>query len=448
MASMDVSSGKLIPQNIEAEQFVLGSILLENDALLKTLEILDVSCFYRESHRKVFSAILELFERNEPIDLLTLTERLKKNNHLEEVGGATYLATLMNMVPTAANVRHHAKIAREKALLRKLINVATEIVSQSYEDTQDVDELLDLAEQKIFEIAEYRISESFTDISKVLKESFKTIEQLFERKELVTGIPTGFSDFDRLTSGLQPADLVIIAGRPSMGKTAFALNIAQNAAIKGKHPVAIFSLEMSCQQVALRFLCSEAMVDSSRLRSGYLEKTDWPKLTRAAGTLADAPIFIDDSPGLTALDIRAKARRLQKERGLDLIIVDYLQLMHGRSRIESRQQEIAEITRSLKNLAKEINVPVVALSQLSRAVEQRHESRPQLSDLRESGAIEQDADLVAFIYRPELYGKEEMEGQAEVIIGKQRNGPVGTFKLTFLKQYTKFSDYSDRRDMT
>jgi replicative DNA helicase len=447
LASPDISTDRLIPQNIEAEQFVLGSILLENDALFKTLEILDADGFYRESHRKIFSAMIDLFEQNDPVDLITLTERLKKNNQLEEVGGASYLATLLNLVPTAANVRHHARIVREKAVLRRLINVATEIVSQSYQDTQDVEELLDLAEQRIFEIAEHRVTESFTNINQVLKESFKTIEQLFERKELVTGIPTGFEDLDRMTSGLQPSDLIIIAGRPSMGKTAFALNIAQKAAIKQKHPVAIFSLEMSRQQLALRLLCSEASVDSARLRSGYLDKTDWPKLTRAAGTLSEAPIFIDDTPGISVLDIRAKARRLQKERGLDLIILDYLQLMRGRSGVDSRQQEIAEITRSLKSLAKELNVPLVALSQLSRAVEQRPKGRPQLSDLRESGAIEQDADVVAFIYRPELYGDEDTAGQAEIIIGKQRNGPVGTVKLTFLKQYTRFEDYSTRRDI-
>ncbi len=444
MSPGEVSIDKLIPQNVEAEQFVLGSILLENDALLKTLEILDMSCFYRESHRKVYAAMLELFDRNEPIDLLTLTERLKKNNHLEEIGGASYLATLLNMVPTAANARHHARIVREKAVLRKLINVATGIVSQGYEATQDVDELLDLAEQKIFEIAENRIKESFYPMNQLLKESFKTIELLFERKELVTGIPTGYKEFDEMTSGLQPSDLVIVAGRPSMGKTAFALNVVQYAAIKNKYPIAVFSLEMSRQQVALRLLCSEAMVDSSRLRSGYLDKTDWPKLTRAAGTLSEAPIFIDDTPGISALEIRAKARRLQKERSLALIVVDYLQLMRGRSNADNRQQEIAEITRSLKGLARELNVPVMALSQLSRAVEQRHDGRPQLSDLRESGAIEQDADLVTFIYRPELYGKEDMQGQAEIIIGKQRNGPIGTVKLTFLKQYAKFENFSSR----
>ncbi len=446
MAVTDVSSGKLIPQNIEAEQFVLGAILLENDAILKALEVVTIDSFYREAHRKVFAAILELFEKNEPIDLLTLAERLRKNNHLDEIGGASYLAELVNMVPTAANVRHHARIVLEKGVMRRLINVATEIVSQSYEGNQDVDEMLDMAEQRIFEIAEHRVSESFTEINKVLKESFKTIEQLFERKELVTGVPTGFTDFDRLTSGLQPSDLIIIAGRPSMGKTAFALNVAQHAALHHKYPVAIFSLEMSRQQVALRLLCSEARVDSSRMRSGYLEKTDWPKLTLAAGALSEAPIFIDDMPGLTALDIRAKARRLQRDRGLGLIIVDYLQLMRGRGDADNRQQEIADITRSLKGLAKELNVPVVALSQLSRAVEQRTGARPQLSDLRESGAIEQDADLVAFIYRAEVYGREDVEGQTEVIIGKQRNGPVGNVHLTFLKQYTRFENYSPRSE--
>ena len=437
---------KLPPQSIELEQGVLGAILLENEALVRVLEILNERDFYQEAHRWIFQTMVELFEDNVPIDLLTVTERLRKNDRLGAMGGASYLTELVDMVPTAANVSHHAHIVRDKAVLRGLIQTATTIVTESYEDSEDIDVLLDRAEQSIFEISQRKSTTGFANINTILKGSFKHIEQLYERKELITGVPTGFADFDRLTAGLQPADLIIIAGRPSMGKTALCLNIAQHVGGQVGRPVAIFSLEMSKEQLVMRMLCAEARVNSSSLRTGFLSREDWPRLTKAAGTLSEARIHIDDSPAQSSLDIRAKARRLQAEVGdLALVIVDYLQLMQGRARIESRQQEISEITRSLKALAKELNVPVVALSQLSRAVEQRQQRRPQLSDLRESGAIEQDADVVVLIYRDEVYDPESSDkGKAEIIIGKQRNGPTGKIDLAFIGEYTRFENL--RRD--
>jgi replicative DNA helicase len=427
------------------EQSVLGAILLENEALVKVLELLNERDFYQEAHRWVFQAMIELFEENVPIDLLTVTERLRKRDRLEAVGGAAYLAELVELVPTAANVWHHARIVREKAVLRGLIQTATSIVTDSYEDADDVDILLDRAEQAIFEISQRKATSGFLHINAILKGSFKRIEQLYERKELVTGVPTGFIEFDRRTAGLQPADLIIIAGRPSMGKTAFSLNIAQHVGIQVGRPVAIFSLEMSKEQLVLRMLCAEARIDSSKLRTGFLSREDWPRLTKAAGTLSEARIYIDDTPAQSSLDIRAKARRLRAELDdLALIVIDYLQLMQGRLRSENRQQEISEITRALKALAKELQVPVVALSQLSRAVEQRKPPRPQLSDLRESGAIEQDADVVALIYRDELYDENsDAKGIAEIIIGKQRNGPTGVVRLAFRGEYTRFENLAE-----
>jgi replicative DNA helicase len=381
---------KLPPQHIEAEQCVLGAILLENDALLKAIEVLKPTHFYRDAHRKIFEAILDLFERNEPIDLLTVSESLRKRSQLDEVGGSTYLATLLETVPTAANIRYHARMVREKAILRSLINVSTEVIAECYEHTEDVEELLDRAERMIFEISEQRVNAAFANLKELLKDSIRYTEQLYERHGLITGIPSGFRDFDQLTAGLQPSDLIIIAARPGMGKTSYALNIARNVARRFQEPqqsVAIFSLEMSKEQLALRMLCAEAEIDSNNLRRGYIEKREWGRLVNAANDLSDLPIYIDDSPGLSALDIRAKARRLQAEHGLGLIIIDYLQLLRGRGRIENRQQEISEISRSLKALAKELKIPVVACAQLSRAVEQRGDRIPQLADLRESGAI-------------------------------------------------------------
>jgi replicative DNA helicase len=419
--------------------------LLENEALVKVLEVLNERDFYQEAHRWIFQAMIELFEENMPIDLLTVTERLRKKDRLTAVGGASYLAELVEQVPTAAHVWHHARVVREKAILRTLIHTATTIVSDSYEDADDVEMLLDRAEQAIFEISQRRVTSGFVNINTILKGSFKRIEQLYERKELVTGVPTGFLEFDRRTAGLQPADLIVIAGRPSMGKTALSLNIAQHVGIHVSRPVAIFSLEMSKEQLVLRMLCAEARIDSSKLRTGFLSKEDWPRLTKAAGTLSEARIYIDDTPAQSSLDIRAKARRLRAELGdLALVIVDYLQLMQGRTRVESRQQEISEITRALKALAKELQVPVVALSQLSRAVEQRKPPRPQLSDLRESGAIEQDADVVVLIYRDEVYDPDSSDkGIAEIILGKQRNGPTGVVRLAFHGEYTRFDNLAE-----
>jgi replicative DNA helicase len=443
MDETDLSSHKIPPQNIEAEQSVLGGILIENEAINKVMEFLTPDDFYRDAHCKIFTALIELSERDEPADLITLTNELQKKKQLETIGGASYIASLIDLVPTAANIEYYANIVKEKAVLRKLISTSTEIVTRSYEYLEDVETLLDEAEQAIFQISGSRVKPSFYPISEVVKKSFTTLERLYEKKELVTGVPSGFKELDRLTAGFQPSDLIIVAGRPSMGKTALCLNIAQYAALEKKIPVAIFSLEMSREQLGIRMLCSEAGVEGTRLRTGFLHESDWPKLTLAAGNLSDALIFIDDSAAITALELRAKARRLRAEHDLGMIIVDYLQLMKGRMKTESRQQEISEISRSLKALAKELNIPVIAVSQLSRKTEERTGNRPQLSDLRESGAIEQDADVILFLYRDELYNRSEdnpNRGKAEVIIGKQRNGPIGKIELAFLDKITTFKD--------
>jgi replicative DNA helicase len=443
MDGTETSSHKLPPQNIEAEQSVLGGILIENGALHKVMETLTPEDFYREAHRRIYDTLIDLSERDEPADLITLTNELRKKDLLDAVGGASYVTSLIDSVVTAANIEYYAKIIKEKSILRKLIETATTIVTQSFEDRSDVESLLDQAEQAIFQISENRVKPSFYPIRDIVKESFKTIERLFEKKELVTGVPTGFKELDQRTAGFQAADLIIVAGRPSMGKTAFCLNVAQYAAIEKKIPVAVFSLEMSKEQLVIRMLCSEAQVEGTRLRTGYLTESDWPRLTLAAGNLSDAPIYIDDSAALSVLELRAKARRLDAEYGLGMIIIDYLQLMKGRSRVENRQQEISEISRSLKALAKEVNVPVVAVSQLSRRTEERQGMRPQLTDLRESGAIEQDADLILFIYRDEVYNRAEdnpNRGKAEIIIGKQRNGPTGKIDLAYLDKFTTFKE--------
>ena len=433
---------KIPPQHLEAEEFVLGAILIDNQAMNKVLEVLSPSAWYREAHRKIFQAMIELSEVNEAIDQVTVSECLRRRNELEQIGGAAYLAKLVAQVPTAANVRHHAKIVQEKALLRNLITVATDIVASGYRDSEKVEDLIDQAERSIFEIAERKMRPSFVPVREIVKASFETIERLYEKKERVTGVPTGFTDLDEMTSGLQPSDLIIVAGRPSMGKTALALSIAQYAAIEKRETVAIFSLEMSKEQLVLRMLCSEARVDAHKLRSGFLGRTDWPKLTSAAGRLAEAPIYIDDSPAMTVLEMRAKARRLKAERGLGLVIVDYLQLMRGRGGADNREQEISDISRSLKALAKELAIPVIALSQLSRAVETRGgDKKPQLSDLRESGAIEQDADVVMFIFREEVYRQtEENRGIADILLRKQRNGPTGEIQMAFIDRYTRFEN--------
>jgi len=443
MNEADFSSHKLPPQHIEAEQSILGGILIENEAINRVMEILDADDFYRDTHRKIFNALINLSERDEPADLITLTNELRKSDQLDSIGGASYLASLIDSIPTAANIQYYARIVKEKAILRKLIRTSTEIITQSYEDRGDVEGFLDEAERAIFEISEKRVRPSFYPIREIVKESFATIEKLFKKKEAVTGVPSGFKELDRMTAGFQPSDLVIIAGRPSMGKTAFCLDVAEYAAIDNKIPVAIFSLEMSKEQLVIRMLCSQAHVEGTRLRTGYLNESDWPKLTIAAGSLSESPIYIDDTAALSVLELRAKARRLKSDHGLGMVIVDYLQLMKGRSRVESRQQEISEISRSLKALSKELNIPVIAVSQLSRKTEERTGNRPQLSDLRESGAIEQDADLILFIYRDEVYNRSEdnpNRGKAEVIIGKQRNGPIGKIDLAFLDKFTTFKD--------
>jgi replicative DNA helicase len=437
------------PQNREAEQSVLGGILLDNLALNTVLELLETSDFYSDAHRKIFASIIELSNRNEPCDLITLSNILKDQKRIEQVGGTAYLASLVDNVPSAVNIAYYAKIIKEKSILRRLIGTATEILNKSYDAGMDIDSVLDEAEHAIFEISENKIRPSFYPIRDIIKDSFKTIERLYAKKELVTGVATGFDKIDDITSGLQKSDLIIIAGRPSMGKTAFALNIAQYAALEMGVPVAIFSLEMAKEQLATRMLAAEARVDSQRLRKGFLGETDWPKLTTAAGRLSEAPIYIDDTPAITAIEMKAKSRRLKAENGLGLIILDYLQLMRGNSSRDSREQEISEISRSLKALAKELSVPVIALSQLNRKVEDRTSRRPQMADLRESGAIEQDADLIAFIYRDEVYNRSDdnpEKGIAEIIIGKQRNGPTGTVKLAFQEKYTRFENLARVED--
>lgn len=445
MKETDPSTYKLPPQNLEAEQSILGSILLENNSINNVLEIMSHGDFYSEAHRKIFNLMVELSEKNEPVDFITLSNALRNKSMLDSVGGAAYIASLVDNVPSAANVANYAKIVKEKAILRGLIGSATDIISSCYETGSDVDQVLDQAEHSIFEIAENKVRPSFYPIREIVKDSFRSIEDLYARKELITGVPTGFEKIDDITSGLQKSDLIIIAGRPSMGKTAFALNIAQFAALEAETPVAVFSLEMSKEQLVFRLLASEAKVDSQRLRKGFLGETDWPKLTTAAGRLSEAPLFIDDTPAITVLEMKAKSRRLKADRGLGLIVVDYIQLMRGGGYRDSREQEISEISRSLKGLAKELKVPVIALSQLNRKVEDRTNRRPQMADLRESGAIEQDADVIAFIYRDEVYNKSEdnpEKGIAEIIIGKQRNGPTGTVKLAFLEKFTSFENLS------
>jgi replicative DNA helicase len=437
----DISLRKLPPYNEEAEQYVLSACFGSGDAFARSLEIIELDDFYKTSHRKIFSAMQFLFEANHPIDILTIADRLRKDNDLDDAGGMDYLDFLEGLVPTSAAISHHSKIIREKKVLRDLIETATEIVASSYEDSDDADEILDKAERSIFEISEKRTKRSFYSIKEIVKSSFDSIEKLFEKPGMITGVETGFREFDQITSGLQPSDLIIIAGRPSMGKTSLALDIARFAACKRKVPTAIFSLEMSKEQLGLRLLCSEARVSSVKLRTGFLASSDWPNLTAAAGRVSEAPIFIDDSPQLSTLDVRARSRRLKAEHSLGLVIIDYLQLMHGSRKIESRQLEISEISRGLKGLAKELNVPIIALSQLSRAVESRTDKRPLLSDLRESGSIEQDADVVAFIYRDEVYDSETAKaGIAEILIRKQRNGPIGDVELAFLKEYTRFEN--------
>ncbi|TYP75363.1 replicative DNA helicase [Paenibacillus methanolicus] len=440
MSDEQLMFDRVPPQNTEAEQAVLGAVLIQAESLVTAMERLRSEDFYTPSHQLIYEAMVELGEANQPIDLVTLTAHLQGKQQLEEVGGVSYLAKLAGAVPTAANVDYYAQIVEEKSLLRRLIRTATQIVSNGYAAAEDVGIMLNEAEQRILELSNRRSSSGFVSIRDVLMEAFERVEILYSNKGTSTGIPSGFVDLDKMTAGFQRNDLIIVAARPSVGKTAFALNIAQNVGVRAKETVAIFSLEMSAVQLVNRMICAESNVDAGRLRTGYLEGDDWEKLTMAISALSEAQIYIDDTPGITVADIRAKCRRLKKERGLGMILIDYLQLIQGRGKAgENRQQEVSEISRTLKQIARELEVPVIALSQLSRGVEQRQDKRPMMSDLRESGSIEQDADIVAFLYRDDYYDKEsEKKNIIEIIIAKQRNGPVGTVELAFLKSFNKF----------
>ena len=438
-----VQEQRLPPQAVEAERAVLGAMMLGEDAVGKVVEALDDTCFYRDAHRKVFDAVISLYEQGEPADLVTVREALKGAGNLDAVGGEVYLAGLLDEVATTANVEHYARIVLESAIKRKLIGTLTGVITDAYDAGEDAVDLLDRAEQTIFNLSERRLRKGARSLEEILHTTFELIERAHQRKGGLSGVPTGFSVLDERLAGLQPSDLIILAGRPSMGKTAFALNVARNVAVDGDLPVAFFSLEMSSHQLAQRMLCAEARLDFHAVRTGRLPPTDWQKLSMSVGRLADGPIYIDDTASMGVLEFRAKARRLKAEHNIGLIILDYLQLMTGPRSAESRQIEITMISRALKALAKELDVPVVALSQLSRAVETRGgDHRPQLSDLRESWALEQDADVVLFMYREEYYrpDKTEARGRADVIIGKQRNGPVGTIPLVFHSEYARFDN--------
>ncbi len=444
----EVEGIRIPPQANEVEQAVIAAMLLDKEAISAAIESIDETYFYKESHRKIYLAIVELFDRHEAVDMLTLTEELKKKGNIDDVGGPYYISEIINSVPSSANIEYHINIVRQKALSRKLITVCTEIVNDSFEQEKEVDNLLDKAEQSIFQISESRIKKGFESVNPILHTTFERIDELYHSSGTgITGISSDFKKLDELTAGFQKADFIVLAGRPSMGKTAFALNLMRNAAVDHSLPIGFFSLEMSAEALVLRLLCTESRVNQMSVRTGKMNAEEMKRLSKYVGVLDQAPIYIDDTPGLNILQLRSKARRLVADKDVKMFIVDYLQLMEG-SREESRQQEITKISRSLKGLAKELNVPVVALSQLSRAVETRDKSRkPQLSDLRESGAIEQDADVVLFVYRPEYYDIQTFEdtgesthNKSEIIIGKQRNGPVGTIRLTFLKEYGKFAD--------
>ena len=449
---------KIPPQSLEAEMSILGGILIDNDAINRVLEVLVAEDFYRESHRKIFQSMMRLSDLREPCDLITLSAMLKKQAELDEVGGAAYLMTLVDYVPTAANISYYCKIVKEKSLNRRMISVATEIVTLGYDEQTDVNELLDKAQKDIYEISENKLRPQYVQVKDVIKDTFKILQTLHSRKELVTGTPTGYVDLDLMTAGFQPGDLIIIAARPSMGKTTLALNIAEYASAdprnKNKVPSVVFSLEMGKEQLVMRLFASIAKIDFGKMRTGHFQDSDWPRLQRAASTLYDSKIFIDDTPAITVLELRSKARRLKSEHDIGLIIVDYLQLMRGGANSESRQQEISDISRSLKALAKELNIPVIALSQLNRELEKRADKRPMMSDLRESGAIEQDADVIMFVYREAVYCEyckkrdgsctQNHDRSAEVIIGKQRNGALGTVSLAFFGEHTRFENLSDR----
>ena len=439
--------GKIPPNDVEAEQAVIGSMLTDKEAVSAAIEVLKPEDFYREDNRIIFEAILSLYGRSEPIDIITLKSELSSMGKFEAVGGLEYIAELPDKVPTTANVEQYIKIVEEKSVLRNLIKTANEIITLGYDQTQEVDSIIDGAEKKIFEVMQKKNQKGYTPIKDILVETFTELEQLYNQKQRITGIPTGLSDLDFRTSGLHNSDLILVAARPAMGKSAFALNIATNAAVRAKVPVAIFSLEMSKEQMTSRILCSEAMVDSNKVRTGKFDDEEWGKLAAASGELSEGNIYIDDTPGISIMEIRAKCRKMKIEKNIGLVVIDYLQLVQGSGkRGSSREQEIAEISRSLKILAKEINVPVIALSQLSRAPEQRPDHRPMLSDLRESGSIEQDADIVMFLYRDDYYNEDsEKKNIAEVILAKHRAGSTGTVELLWLGNYTKFANMDKYR---
>ncbi|AIY80961.1 replicative DNA helicase [Clostridium botulinum 202F] len=432
---------RTLPQSIEAEQSVIGSMIIDKSAIAKVLESLEEEDFYRDGHKVIFRAILDMFRKDMGVDLITLLENLKSTEMLERAGGVTYITEISASVPTTANLSSYIKIVEEKSVLRKLIKASTSIIESSYNNQGEVENVLDGAEKRIFDIAEKKTSKDFEPLSDVLERGFLEIERLFNNRGEITGVGSGFSDLDSKTSGFQKGDMILIAARPSMGKTTFALNIAEHAALREGKSVVVFSLEMSKEQLAYKLLCSEANVDMLRLRTGELDDKDWENIARATGPLSKAKVYIDDTAGVSVMEMRSKCRRLKMEYGIDLIVIDYLQLMSGSTSSDNRQQEVSEISRSIKALAKEMECPVIALSQLSRAPEQRADHRPMLSDLRESGSIEQDADIVMFLYRDEYYDKEtEDKNIAECIIAKQRNGPVGTAKLAWLGQFSKFGN--------
>lgn len=439
-SSLSADLFRLPPQHVEAEQAVLGAMLISPDAVFEALEVLEPDDFYRTSHKIIFEAMRRLYEDGQPVDIVTTTAALQtKESSLESAGGVEYLANLAAAMPTVLHTGQYAEIVREKALLRRIISAATQIANEGYDGTEAADVLAD-AERRILELSQYRKTRDFTHIADVLENTFDRIEQLYASEGQLTGVPTGYSELDRMTSGFQKSDLIIVAARPSVGKTAFALNVAQNVAVRAGQPVAIFSLEMSKDQLVQRMLCAEAYIDGHKLRTGTLDDDDWPKLSLGVSTLGNAPIYIDDTPGIQMAEMRSKLRRLKLEKGLGFVVIDYLQLIQGRRQAgENRQQEISEISRGLKQLARELEVPIVALAQLSRSVEQRQDKRPMMSDIRESGSIEQDADIVSFLYRDDYYDAEsEKKNIIEIIIAKQRNGPVGKVELVFLKNYNKF----------
>jgi len=440
---MDI--GRIPPHDVDAEQAILGSMLTDKDAVIAALEVLKEDAFYREDNKLIFGAISNLYLRNEPIDIITVKAELVEMGDLEKAGGIEYLAELPLKVPTTANVERYVKIVEEKYILRNLISTSNELIALGYDETEEVDSIMDVAERRIFDLAQKKNSKGYTSMKDVLVDSFTELEKLYNMKGNLAGLPTGFTDLDTKLAGLHNSDLIIVAARPAMGKSAFAINIAANVAVQSNVPVAIFNLEMSKEQIGNRILCSEAMVDSNKIRTGQIDDEDWTKLAGTIGRLSDAPIYIDDTPGITITEIRAKCRKLKLERDIGLVVIDYLQLIAGSGKAGSREQEISEISRSLKILAKELNIPVIALSQLSRGAEKREDKRPMLSDLRESGAIEQDADIVMFLYRDDYYNEDsDKKNVAEVIVAKQRSGSTGTVELAWLPSYTKFGNL-DRR---